>query len=96
MITYFRNACLKARQNVLWREIDGEIVVLDPEKGLYYGIEGAGVFIWRYIQEKATLQDIAVSLVNALADADEKTVREDVLRFSNELAGAGLIEVMEN
>ena len=84
-------AVLKAREHVLWREIDGEIVLLDTKKGLYYGIEGTGTQIWRHMQENITLQQIMDAIANEV-DVQKETLINDIRRFSEKLMKAGLIE----
>lgn len=93
MANFTNNTVLKAREHVLWREIDGEIVLLDTKKGLYYGIEGTGVVIWKQLQETVTFQHIIDAVMNEV-DAKKETLTNDIRRFSEKLMKAGLIECM--
>ena len=45
---------IQARPDLLWREVEGEVVLLDPQRGHYYGIEGCGTRIWQLMQEATT------------------------------------------
>jgi hypothetical protein len=48
----------RARADVLWREVDGEAVLLDPKSGRYFGLEGAGSVLWRQLQSPSTFDDL--------------------------------------
>ena len=37
---------LKRNGNVLWRELDGEAVLLDPAEGCSYNLNHVGTLIW--------------------------------------------------
>ncbi len=93
MANFTNNTVLKARKHVLWREVDGEIVLLDTKKGLYYGIEGTGTQIWRHMQENLTLQQIMDAIANEV-DVQKETLINDLRQFSEKLMKAGLIECM--
>ena len=78
-----------ANPKVLWREIDGEVVLLEPSRGHYYGIEGVGVHIWRLLQKTSTIEGLLRRLVK---EYDEKPadLRKDVQKFIERLKSSGL------
>jgi len=82
---------LRLREEDLeWREIDDEIVVLDARDAAYLAVSGAGILIWSLLSE-ATDRD---SLVHALVDRygiDRTRAGEDVDAFLSSLVDRGLL-----
>lgn len=72
-----------------WREIDGEIVALDPDSSRYVSINGSGAALWRRLQEgDATLEDLAQILVERYGIPREQA-DADADGFVQELAAVG-------
>ena len=74
-----------------WREIDGEVVVLDRREGRYLAVNPAGTALWPDLVE-GTTED---SLVERLAQRyrlDRDRARSDVRTFLDWLTGQGLLE----
>lgn len=55
----------------VWREVDGEIVLLDLEHKAYVGINGSGAVLWRALVEGATRPELADLLSRTYALAAE-------------------------
>jgi len=85
------NLQIQANPEVLWRAVDGEIVVLDPKHGYYYGIDGVGARIWELLQKRTTPQRILKSLIQEY-EVDEKRLREDMSKFISQLEKSGLLK----
>ena len=72
-----------------WREIDGEIVALDPNSSRYVSINGSGTVLWRRLQEGgATSDELAEVLVEHYGIASEQA-GIDVEAFVKQLDGVG-------
>lgn len=84
----------KISQDVLFREIEGEAVLLNTKTGIYFGLEPIGVEIWKQLSAKKSF-DAIVKNLTADYDIDEKTCREDLLRFTGHLEKNELIKVHE-
>jgi hypothetical protein len=65
--------------------IDGEVVIVNLDKGFYYSLDGIGAEVWRLmVQEghdlKATVQEIALRHLNA-----PKAIQTEIVRLIAEL-----------
>ena len=74
---------------VAWRETAGEIVVLDLEGSVYFGLNGTGASLWRRLTSTASRADLVEELRSLGADADQAA--HDVDDFLAELARHGLL-----
>jgi hypothetical protein len=69
-----------AKDSLMWREVEDEVIVLDKRTWTYMGINGSGAVLWKKIAEGA---DAAV-LVECLCrtyEIDEQTAARDVDAF---------------
>jgi hypothetical protein len=76
--------------DALHQELGGETVLLNLRSEQYFGLDEVGTRIWQLVTEGATAEAIVAQLL-AEYDADEATIRGDVERLLQELAGAGLL-----
>jgi hypothetical protein len=69
---------------VSFREVGGEVVVLDVRNSSYVTVNEAGAVLWRLLASGATLDDLAGALVDRFAlDAD--AARRDARAFLESL-----------
>lgn len=76
--------------------LDGEAVLLEPDGGVYYGMNDVGTLVWEEldVEEPTRLADLRAALLEAF-DVDEATADSDLREFLSELREAGLIEVRD-
>jgi hypothetical protein len=72
--------------------LNGEVALLDLDKGLYFGLQGVGAHIWNALQEPLSVGEI-ISMVLSHFDVTPEICRADVLKFLEGLRAAGMIEV---
>lgn len=77
--------------HVVSREIDGEIVLLDLERGEYHHLEEVAVAVWQGLGEGLGEPALVDRIVERW-DVDRETACRDLLAFLSELESAGLIE----
>lgn len=77
---------------VLFRELDGEAVMLDLETERYYGLDEVGTRIWQLFAENGETEAVIAQML-AEYEVDEERLREDLAVLLGELAEAGLIHV---
>ena len=53
---------LQRNTSILWRELDGEAVLLSPTAGSSYNLNHVGTFIWKLLDGKHTPADIATMI----------------------------------
>lgn len=76
--------------DVVFRELDGEAVILNLESGIYFGLDQVGTRIWRLIQEHGALQKVFETMC-AEYDVGADTLERDLLQLVDELRAKGLV-----
>lgn len=74
---------------VLFRELDGEAVLLNLETGIYFGLNPVGTRIWQLIGNQRPLADVLAILQREYA-VEPDALERDLLALCGELCGAGL------
>lgn len=77
---------------VVSRELDGEMVLLNLDTGVYFGLDAVATDMWRAIQGAGPLGD-AMRAVEAQYDIDPDTLVEDLLRLAGQLVAKGLLQL---
>lgn len=83
---------VRPREGVLARVVGGEMVVLDVDRGLYYGLNEVGTLAWTLWVEGLTLGE-AEARLSETYEVDAETLRADLLRLLKDLIANGLIDV---
>ena len=78
--------------DAVFRELDGEGVVLDLNSGLYFGLNEVGARIWGLIEAHGEVRRILAALAEEF-DAPEERLRHDLVALIEELCGKGLVHV---
>ena len=73
-----------------WREIDGEVVVLDVERSHYLNLNATGCVLWLMLAEGATKRQLVDKLIEEF-DVNEPTARADVEAFLTSCRENGLL-----
>lgn len=73
--------------------LDEEVVILNLENSLYFGLEGVAACIWNAIKAPTNAAEICREVTEQF-DVGEEQCRREVLEFLEELASAGLIETL--
>ena len=78
--------------DITWRDVDGELVVLDLIKGKYYTFNQVGTKIWQIIADD---DYNLISFANDMVEKYEikrQTVLEDIEKFLQKMISAKLIK----
>lgn len=78
--------------SVLFQELSGEMVLLNLERGTYFGLDPMGTRIWQLLRESGSLQRVLARLLEEF-DVEEARCRDDVLQLVAELQAHGLVDV---
>jgi hypothetical protein len=73
-------------------DMDGEIVMMDLEKGKYYSFNEVGSRIWNIIEKPLVVKRIISILLDEF-EVDEKACEESVLCFLDRIYNDELISV---
>lgn len=76
--------------HVFAREFDGELVLLDLDGGLYFGLDGVGAAVWRALEQSGKIEN-AVDAVVSEFEVDEARARADILVLLAELEEKGIV-----
>jgi len=80
--------------DVVFRDLEGEAVILDLGSGTYFGLNAVGTRVWQLVEAGHSEADI-VNILAAEYAADRATIAGDVARLLDELRGRRLIEADE-
>jgi Coenzyme PQQ synthesis protein D (PqqD) len=80
----------KLSPDVVFRDLEGEAVILDLSSGTYFGLNEVGTRVWRLVDEGRQPSEI-VEMVAAEYAADRETVARDVERLLEDLRSRRLI-----
>lgn len=83
---------VRVPEEVIFRELDGESVVLNIESGIYFGLDGVGTQLWQWLAESGSLQSVRVRMADTF-DAPAEQLDADLIAFVEELTSKGLLAV---
>ena len=77
-------------EDIVWRNLDGEAVLLNPQSGKYYGMNTVGCSFWEKIDGTRTLSDI-VDLLLEEYDVERETLVSDINELAANLEKSNII-----
>jgi coenzyme PQQ synthesis protein D (PqqD) len=81
---------LKISEDVVFRELDGEAVILNLVTGIYFGLDAVGTRMWQLIEQHNDLGKV-LAILRDEYDAPAPTLEADLVRLAGELADRGLV-----
>lgn len=78
------------RDGLSWREIEGEVVVLDLQSSNYLSLNATGSVLWQMLEGGATTEQLATALAEEFA-IDRATAAADVEGFVATCREQGLL-----
>jgi Coenzyme PQQ synthesis protein D (PqqD) len=76
---------------ILWRELDGEAVLLSPAAGSSYNLNPVGTFIWKLLDGKHSSTDIATAICQ-IYEVEHEQAFQDVEGIIAELRSNNLVD----
>jgi hypothetical protein len=86
------DAMVSIPEDVLFRELDGEAIILNLAKGLYYGLDAVGTRIWIVLAESSSVGR-AIDVMTAEYEVDPAVAAQDVVELVSVLRDQGLLVV---
>lgn len=77
-------------ESVLFRDLDGESVLLETGTGRYYGLNEVGTRMWSLLRIHGETEAVCRALLQEY-DVPESSLREDLLQFVEILSARGLV-----
>jgi hypothetical protein len=81
---------LKRNDAILWRELDGEAVLLDSRAGCSYNLNQVGTMIWKMLDGTHEVADI-VAAICASYEVEAEQALHDVQQLLDELDSNNLL-----
>ena len=79
-----------SRRDLPWRDVAGEVVVLDHEGRRILGLNKTGGAVWKSLDGSRSLADVAAELASRYG-RELATVEQDVLAFARLLLDRDLV-----
>jgi len=84
---------LKIPDDVLFRELDGEAVLLNLKTGTYFGLNPVATRIWQLLSEQRSLEGV-LDLMLREYEIGREALEKDLLELTRQLCAKGLAEVV--
>ena len=84
------DSALAISPHAVFREMDGEAVILDLESGTYFGLNGVGTRMWQLIEEDGRLRVVFDRLADEFDVAGDR-LEQDLLDLVSRLVDKGLV-----
>jgi Coenzyme PQQ synthesis protein D (PqqD) len=68
---------LKKKEEIIWRVVDDEALLLDTNSGYYFSMNGTATEIWCLLNEGKSIDEVAQTIANRY-EIDSETVKCDV------------------
>lgn len=92
MTNMTRYTSVRLSADVIFRDLEGEAVLLDLASGRYFGLNPVGTRVWMLL-EAGTMVDAVVAAIAAEFEADPGEIARDVDDLLTDLATRGLVIV---
>ena len=79
-------------EDVLFREVGGEAVILNLATGKYYGLDEVGTRMWALLAEHGSVGAVAPILLQEY-EVDEERLKADLLELVDKLAAQELVKI---
>lgn len=76
--------------SVVFRELDGEAVLLHLDTGVYFGLDPVGTRVWTLLLEHGSPAAVCERMLDEF-DVPSDVLQPDVLRLLDELRDKGLV-----
>ena len=86
------NSRVSPDPDAVFRELDGEAVVLSLRSGQYFGLNEVGTRCWQLIEQHHDLR-LALEALRAEFEVDDERLQRDLLALVERLRDCGLVRV---
>jgi hypothetical protein len=85
---------IRINDDILYNDLQGEIVILSPETGVYFGLDPVGTRAWQLIQHHGRLGAVKDAMLKEYEVSAER-LEEDLQELVSSLLDNGLVEVID-
>ena len=92
-MTLSLDAAVQIPEDVVFRELDGEAVLLNLQSGTYFGLDPVGTRIWQILDQHHVLRQ-ALEALESEFDAARAQLETDLIDFVGQLRAKGLVTIV--
>lgn len=81
--------------DIVWRNLDGEAVLLNPHNGKYFGMNAVGCSFWEKIDGERTIDEVIDMLLEEY-NVDRATLASDINELARSLEKFNIINTVES
>jgi Coenzyme PQQ synthesis protein D (PqqD) len=89
-----RASIARIREDVIFRKLEEEAVILNLATGIYYGLDPVGTRIWELIQERGMVDTVLEAILHEY-EVEPERCEQDLLCLLRKLYAKGLIEIFD-
>lgn len=86
-----RDATLHPRPGLLQEEIDGDLVILDPDSGLLHVLRGTATAAWSALRQGRATAELVREVTGVFGVSADGPEGAELLRFLEDLQRLGLV-----
>jgi hypothetical protein len=83
---------IRIRKKVVFQKVGDEMVLLNMESGIYFGLNPTGARLWELLAEKKELNSILDIMAKEYA-VERAQLEKDILKLLRKMASKKLVEV---
>lgn len=80
----------KTTENIAWRNVNDEIVILNLKSGEYFTLNGVGQVIWTAIADEKNVEEIKMKIIDEY-DVSKEKATGDIIQFITGMIEEGLL-----
>ncbi|MCK4798306.1 MAG: PqqD family protein [Spirochaetes bacterium] len=80
----------KTTENIAWRNVNDEIVVLNLKSGEYFTLNDVGQVIWTAIADEKNVEEIKMKIIDEY-DVSKEKATGDIIQFITGMIEEGLL-----
>ena len=84
---------IEISDGVIWRDLGGDVVILNVETGVYFGLDGSGGHIWRELVKHGSIEKTFGSLKQQF-DVESDELRRDLDALVNQFVEKKLVQLI--
>jgi len=93
-MTISGNSIIVATNSQVSSGLGEEIIILECEKGIYFGLNGVGRVVWKKIQSPSRFEEIRDAIMREYEVSADRCER-DLINLLQELRQQGLVEIRD-
>jgi len=86
------DASISIPDDVIFRELEGEAIILNLATGTYFGLDEVGTRVWMLLTESSSIRRVIDVMVGEY-EVESAELERDVLELVSQLSDKGLVKL---